>query len=140
MAHARRKVFLAVPANHDSSAARHWGKMHSFNHPPWNRASRYPRADAGRAAQPWPPGAEGRGTDPDKRIAFAILTDEPNELVADYHDRMPLALADDKINAWLGLSNLDPLHDDLLLDLRTFTVRPMDRGHEQCAPEGAGGD
>jgi putative SOS response-associated peptidase YedK len=37
----------------------------------------------------------------DKRIAFAILTDEPNELVADYHDRMPLALADDKILSWL---------------------------------------
>jgi putative SOS response-associated peptidase YedK len=32
----------------------------------------------------------------DRRIAFAILTDEPNELVASYHDRMPLALADDK--------------------------------------------
>jgi hypothetical protein len=27
----------------------------------------------------------------DRRVAFAILTDEPNELVADYHDRMPLA-------------------------------------------------
>jgi putative SOS response-associated peptidase YedK len=63
----------------------------------------------------------------DKRIAFAILTDEPNELVADYHDRMPLALADDKIDAWLDLSNPDPLRDDLLLDLSAFTVRPMDR-------------
>jgi putative SOS response-associated peptidase YedK len=30
-----------------------------------------------------------------KRPAFAILTDEPSELVASYHDRMPLALADD---------------------------------------------
>jgi putative SOS response-associated peptidase YedK len=32
----------------------------------------------------------------DNRPAFAILTDNPNELVASYHDRMPLALADDK--------------------------------------------
>jgi putative SOS response-associated peptidase YedK len=63
----------------------------------------------------------------DRRIAFAILTDEPNELVADYHDRMPLALADDKIVSWLDLSNADPLGDDLLLDLKAFTVRPMDR-------------
>ena len=41
----------------------------------------------------------------DSRVAFAILTDEPNELVASYHDRMPLALADDKVDAWLDLSN-----------------------------------
>ena len=40
----------------------------------------------------------------DKRPAFAILTDEPNELVASYHDRMPLALADDKVELWLDLS------------------------------------
>jgi putative SOS response-associated peptidase YedK len=39
----------------------------------------------------------------DSRIAFAILTDEPNELVASYHDRMPLALADDK--SWHGLTS-----------------------------------
>src|SRR3954470_5672405 len=28
----------------------------------------------------------------DKVASFAILTDEPNELVASYHDRMPVAL------------------------------------------------
>jgi putative SOS response-associated peptidase YedK len=63
----------------------------------------------------------------DRRTAFAILTDEPNELVADYHDRMPLALADDRIDAWLDLANPNPLQEDLLLDLKAFTVRPMDR-------------
>jgi putative SOS response-associated peptidase YedK len=63
----------------------------------------------------------------DRRIAFAILTDEPNELVASYHDRMPLALADDKVAAWLDLSNQAPDIDNLLLDLSEFTVRPMDR-------------
>src|SRR3954449_5476757 len=52
----------------------------------------------------------------DRRIAFAILTDEPNELVASYHDRMPLALADDKVAAWLHLSNQAPDTDNLLLD------------------------
>jgi putative SOS response-associated peptidase YedK len=63
----------------------------------------------------------------DSRVAFAILTDEPNELVAPYHDRMPLALSDDKVDAWLDLSIESPLDKDLLLDLKEFTVRPMDR-------------
>jgi hypothetical protein len=40
---------------------------------------------------------------------------------------MPLALADDKIDAWLDLFNAVPLQDNLLLDLKAFTVRPMDR-------------
>ncbi len=63
----------------------------------------------------------------DSRVAFAILTDEPNELVASYHDRMPLALADDKVAAWLDVSQESPLGENLLLDLNEFTVRPMDR-------------
>ncbi len=57
-------------------------------------------------------------------VAFAILTDEPNELVASYHDRMPLALADDQIDKWLDLSNESPVDDNLLLALDEFTVRP----------------
>jgi hypothetical protein len=40
---------------------------------------------------------------------------------------MPLALADDKVAAWLDLSHQSPLNDNLLLDLGEFTVRPMDR-------------
>jgi putative SOS response-associated peptidase YedK len=63
----------------------------------------------------------------DRRIAFAILTDEPNELVASYHDRMPLALADDRVADWLNLKEPDLLSRSLLLDLDEFTVRPMDR-------------
>jgi len=63
----------------------------------------------------------------DKRVAFAILTEEPNDLVATYHDRMPLALADDKVALWLDLSHEAPLNENLLLDLAEFTVRPMDR-------------
>jgi putative SOS response-associated peptidase YedK len=63
----------------------------------------------------------------DKRPAFTILTDEPNELVASYHDRMPLALADDKVELWLDLSQEWPLDQDLLLDIKEFAVRPMDR-------------
>ena len=63
----------------------------------------------------------------DKRAAFAMLTEEPNELVASYHDRMPLALADDKVALWLDLSQESPLDQNLLLDLTEFTVRPMDR-------------
>ena len=63
----------------------------------------------------------------DGRIAFAILTDEPNELVAPYHDRMPLALADDKVTIWFDLAVTEPLQENLLLDLAEFAVRPMDR-------------
>jgi putative SOS response-associated peptidase YedK len=63
----------------------------------------------------------------DKRAAFAILTEEPNELVASYHDRMPLALADDKVAVWLDPSQESPLDQNLLLDLTEFTVRQMDR-------------
>jgi putative SOS response-associated peptidase YedK len=63
----------------------------------------------------------------DKRTAFAILTEDPNELVAPYHDRMPLVLADDKVVLWLDLSQESPLSETLLLDLNEFAVRPMDR-------------
>jgi putative SOS response-associated peptidase YedK len=63
----------------------------------------------------------------DRRLAFAILTEEPNELVAPYHDRMPLALADDKVTLWLDLAQAAPLAQELLLDLQEFAVRPMDR-------------
>jgi putative SOS response-associated peptidase YedK len=63
----------------------------------------------------------------DERNAFAILTEEPNDLVAPYHDRMPLVLADDKVAFWLDLSHESPLDENLLLDLNEFTVRPMDR-------------
>ena len=63
----------------------------------------------------------------DRRIAFAILTEEPNGLVAPYHDRMPLALADDKVALWLDLKQEAPLEQKLLLDLGEFAVRPMGR-------------
>jgi hypothetical protein len=38
-----------------------------------------------------------------------------------------LSLADDKVDVWLNLANESPLGEDLLLDLKEFTVRPMDR-------------
>jgi putative SOS response-associated peptidase YedK len=63
----------------------------------------------------------------DRRIAFAILTEEPNALVAPYHDRMPLALADDKVALWLDLAQQVPLAQELILDLQEFAVRPMGR-------------
>jgi putative SOS response-associated peptidase YedK len=62
----------------------------------------------------------------DRRIAFAILTDEPNDLVASYHDRMPLALAGDRVAEWLDLNQQDLLTRRLLVELNEFTVRPMD--------------
>jgi putative SOS response-associated peptidase YedK len=46
--------------------------------------------------------------------SFAILTDEPNELVAPYHDRMPVVLND--VERWLdldtALDDLSPLGPD----------------------------
>ena len=63
----------------------------------------------------------------DRRPAFAILTDEPNALIAPYHDRMPVALADDQLDAWLDLSQPAPLDLPLMLDLDAFAVRPMNR-------------
>jgi putative SOS response-associated peptidase YedK len=46
--------------------------------------------------------------------SFAILTDEPNELVASYHDRMPVVLHD--VERWLdvdtALDDLSPLGPD----------------------------
>jgi len=40
---------------------------------------------------------------------------------------MPLALADDKVALWLDLGQEAPLDEGLLLDLKQFTVRAMDR-------------
>jgi putative SOS response-associated peptidase YedK len=55
--------------------------------------------------------------------SFAILTDEPNELVAPYHDRMPVVL--DEGDVWLDLdadlNALAPLGPD------QFTVRQVNR-------------
>ena len=63
----------------------------------------------------------------DTRPAFAILTDEPNALIAPYHDRMPVALADDAVDAWLDLTDPAPLDAIRPLDLDAFAVRPMNR-------------
>lgn len=63
----------------------------------------------------------------DTRPAFAILTDEPNSLIAPYHDRMPLALCDDCVDTWLDLSRTVMPDASLLLPLDHFQVRPMDR-------------
>jgi putative SOS response-associated peptidase YedK len=53
--------------------------------------------------------------------SFAILTDEPNELVAPYHDRMPVVLGN--AEQWL---DLDTALDDLIaLGPEQFTVRAV---------------
>jgi putative SOS response-associated peptidase YedK len=59
----------------------------------------------------------------DRVPSFAILTDEPNELVAPYHDRMPVVL--DNPERWL-----DPnaaLDDAMPLGPEYFEVRPVNR-------------
>ncbi len=58
----------------------------------------------------------------DRVVSFSILTDDPNELVAPYHDRMPVIVDDP--TAWLdlngkGLQTIQPLGAD------AFAIRPM---------------
>jgi putative SOS response-associated peptidase YedK len=55
--------------------------------------------------------------------SFAILTDEPNALVAPYHDRMPVVL--DDFEPWLDLDT--PLDEIVPLAPDEFTVRPVNR-------------
>lgn len=55
--------------------------------------------------------------------SFAILTDEPNALVAPYHDRMPVVL--DEVEPWLNVdTNLGAFTP---LAPEQFTVRPVNR-------------
>jgi putative SOS response-associated peptidase YedK len=56
----------------------------------------------------------------DKVPSFAILTDEPNELVAPYHDRMPVVL--DNPKRWLAPSD-HPLDEMQPLPPERFAVR-----------------
>jgi SOS response associated peptidase (SRAP) len=49
---------------------------------------------------------------------FAVITTDANELVADIHDRIPLILAPENYQRWLG-DELDPAD---LMRLRTLTV------------------
>jgi putative SOS response-associated peptidase YedK len=56
-------------------------------------------------------------------LSFAILTDEPNELVAPYHDRMPVVVDDPQ--RWL---DPDTTLDDITpLGPEAFVVRPVNR-------------
>ena len=60
----------------------------------------------------------------DQVPSFAILTDSPNELVAPYHDRMPVVLDDP--NTWLQKSER-PLDAIRALPPARFGVRPVNR-------------
>ena len=55
--------------------------------------------------------------------SFAILTDEPNELVAPYHDRMPVVIDDPE--RWLDPNTT--LDDIAPLGPEAFVVRPVNR-------------
>jgi putative SOS response-associated peptidase YedK len=65
-------------------------------------------------------GDGGPSTDPDPVDTFAVVTTEPNDLVADLHHRMAVILAPDEESTWLqgslpeALSLLDPYPDDEL--------------------------
>lgn len=59
----------------------------------------------------------------DQVPSFAILTDEPNELIAPYHDRMPVALVDPA--KWLDVRT--SLDDAVPLPMDAFRVRGLSR-------------
>jgi len=61
--------------------------------------------------------------------SFAILTDEPNELIAPYHDRMPVVL--DEIESWLDLDK--PLDDIRPVGPEEFVVRPVNPAVNKAA-------
>ena len=71
----------------------------------------------------------------DRRPAFLIITEEPNELVRDYHNRMPFALADDQVASWLDLSRPVLPESAMLLSHDHWRVRPMDRALNKNAKE-----
>jgi putative SOS response-associated peptidase YedK len=58
----------------------------------------------------------------DRVPSFALLTDEPNELVAPYHDRMPVIIDDPR--PWLE-NGVQPLDSISRLDPGEFAVRPV---------------
>lgn len=59
----------------------------------------------------------------DTVTGFAIVTDEPNEFIAQFHDRMPFILED--AAAWTDRDN--PLDTVQPLPAEAFQVRPMNR-------------
>ena len=59
----------------------------------------------------------------DRVPSFAILTDEPNELVAPFHDRMPVVVDDPE--RWLDTKAT--LDDAMPLGPEHFEVRPVNR-------------
>jgi putative SOS response-associated peptidase YedK len=65
----------------------------------------------------------------DRVASFAILTDEPNELVAPYHDRMPVVLED--VQRWLDPDT--PLDGIAPLGPEKFVVRPVNRAVNKVA-------
>ncbi|UPM42638.1 SOS response-associated peptidase [Halocatena salina] len=50
-------------------------------------------------------------------VSFTVLTREPNDTVSEYHDRMPVVLAEREESGWLdgvGIDALDPTPEDVL--------------------------
>lgn len=55
--------------------------------------------------------------DPEELVTFTILTREPNDVVREYHDRMPVVLDRDEESPWLDgalVEDLEPTPDDVL--------------------------
>lgn len=61
--------------------------------------------------------------------SFTILTTQPNELVAAYHDRMPVILSRDDEKLWLSNSNLDAVQSAHLF-------QPFNRDRMSVSPAG----
>jgi putative SOS response-associated peptidase YedK len=75
----------------------------------------------GDAVHEWPEVKKGEAT-------FAILTDEPNELVASIHDRMTTFIEPRDYDEYLAPSERPPMH---LLPILPFR---RDEGHDHQSP------
>lgn len=67
-------------------------------------------------------GGTDRAGGPEARETFAVLTTEPNDLLADYHDRMPVLLDPDGARAWLESPDEELLTPASPDDLRVYPV------------------
>lgn len=64
-----------------------------------------------------------RGSDDKDVVSFSILTTEPNELMKDIHDRMPVIIPQKDETTWL---NLESTQTELYALLRAYDERDME--------------
>lgn len=67
-------------------------------------------------------GGDGPSRDPEPVRSFTVVTTEPNDFLADYHDRMPVVLGGDASDRWLSADDPRDLLEPRDADLRAWPV------------------